>query len=80
MSSFEKRFRMTEALARDRLKKENCGSMVCHLLSNDDETFSLLYHIVCEWCDYCDEQGDCRGIPDIQPILAKADPYANQNR
>lgn len=52
------RWRGTEQEAREQLKQS--GNMIIHLLSNDDGTFSLMRHIVCEHCHYCDVQGDCR--------------------
>jgi len=48
-------------------------------LDNGDGTYSIMYHIVCEFCDYCEEQGDCRGRGDFVTPLAKEDPYKLQN-
>jgi hypothetical protein len=33
------------------------SNMISHLLINDDATYSVVYHIVCEHCDYCDSRG-----------------------
>lgn len=55
---------------------ESPSNAICHILSNDDCSYSLMYHIVCEYCDYCDSQGDCRDIFSIERIVpAKEDPY-----
>lgn len=77
MSSFEDRERMSLDDARG--VAESPTNMITHLLSNDDGTFSVMSHIVCEWCDYCDTQGDCRGGAGA-PVPAKPNPYENQER
>jgi len=76
--SFETRSRYTEEEARSILAKP--ASVIQHLLKNIDGTFSVMSHIVCEWCDYCDEQGDCRGNMDAEPVNAKCNPYEQQER
>lgn len=78
--SFENRLRMTEKEARNALV-ENIGPMIMHLLKNiDDDSFSIMSHINCEWCDFCDEQGDCRFKSDAVPCIAKPNPYENQDK
>lgn len=42
-----------------------------HVIANDDGTFSVMSHIVCEWCDYCDQGG-------YGPFPAKENPYEHQ--
>jgi len=79
MSSFKERERMSYQDAIKTLRKYS--NMIAHLLLNDDGTFSIMYHIVCEWCDYCQLQGDCRLLEnddgsDITPLLAKSNPYS----
>ena len=76
--NFENRPRYAEKEARMALE-HRAGSMVMHLLDNQDGTFSIMEHIVCEHCDYCTEQGDARLQRDIKAVVAKADPYENQN-
>jgi hypothetical protein len=49
------------------------SNMISHILANDDGTFSVMSHIVCEFCDYCEAGG-------VVPFPAKADPYENQRR
>ncbi len=51
---------------------------ISHLLDNGDGTYSVMCHIVCEWCDYCDSQGDCRLKPDCVPVPYQDDPYQGQ--
>lgn len=51
------------------------SNAINHLISNDDGTYSIMFHIVCEHCDYCDSQGDCRGMTDPVAVPAKPDPY-----
>lgn len=79
MSAYEDRFRYTEEEAR-RILVEGADAFIMHLLINDDDTFSIMQHIVCEWCDYCDSQGDARLKPDIKAVTAKPDPYEFQER
>lgn len=52
-------------------------NVITHVLANDDKTFSVMSHIVCEHCDYCDSQGDCRciDVTTVRPVPAKEDPY-----
>ena len=73
-SDFECRQRMTLTEANQYLLNSQ-SNMIAHLLDNGDGTYSLLYHIVCEHCDYCYTQGDCRGRGDAVPQLAKLLPY-----
>jgi lipoate synthase len=79
MSNYEDRPRYTEEEAR-RILAEGACAAIMHLLLNDDGTFSIMYHIVCEHCDYCDSQGDARRKKDIEAVPAKPDPYEFQER
>lgn len=74
IDSFESRLRMTREQATKLLVNSN-SNMIAHLLDNQDGTYSLVYHIVCEYCDYCESQGDCRGRPDAPPKPAKVRIY-----
>lgn len=74
IDNFESRLRMTKEQAMELLANSN-SNMVAHLLDNQDGTYSLVYHIVCEYCDYCESQGDCRWRPDAQPQPAKVRIY-----
>lgn len=76
-TNFENRLRFTESQAREALMEPT--NMISHLLDNGDGTFSIMYHIVCAWCDYCEDQGDCRMRPDAPAVPAKEDPYENEN-
>lgn len=53
------------------------SSMIRHLLINKDGTYSIMSHIV---CDYCDTQGDCRGVERPVAVPAKQDPYEVEGR
>jgi hypothetical protein len=77
MSNYEDRFRYTEEEAR-RILVDEADAAIMHLLLNDDGTFSIMSHIVCEHCDYCDSQGDARLQHDIEAVAAKPDPYEFQ--
>lgn len=68
------RFDLDEAT---RYLQEPSG-MVRHLLVNKDGTYSIMSHIVCEWCDYCTTQGDCRGVETPVAVPAKPDPYEGE--
>lgn len=72
--TFENRWRGTEKEARISLLNSK-SNMIGHLLDNQDNTFSIMSHIVCEYCDYCEEQGDCRGRYDMKPCIAKENSY-----
>lgn len=75
MSDFSNRprFKLGEIL---KYLHENPSNAICHILSNDDGTYSMMYHIVCEHCDHCDSQGDCRDIFQITKIdKVKENPY-----
>lgn len=56
-----------------------------HVLSNEDGTFSVMAHINCEFCDYCEQANqDGKLLPGpwyvTGPFDAKEDPYENRNR
>lgn len=78
--NFDERDRYTEAEARQYLTDWAGSNATLHLLKNDDGTFSIMSHINCEWCDYCDERGDARGEPNIEPCVAKPNAYELQGR
>lgn len=69
-TSFAKRWRGTLEEARLAASK---GNMTSHILDNQDGTYSIMSHLVCEWCDYCEEF-------DIDIHIAKANPYENQEK
>ena len=78
MSRFADRTRHSlEDCKRDMLN--STSNAINHVLDNGDGTYSVMYHIVCEFCDYCEEQGDCRGRDDFVTPLTKEDPYELQN-
>ncbi len=78
--SYENRPRFTEAEIRTYLAGEaRKSNKIHHLLDNLDGSFSVLTHIVCEFCDYCVEQGDVRGEADALAEKAKPDPYQGEN-
>nr|AMP48631.1 hypothetical protein [uncultured bacterium] len=61
---------MLEALTRP-------SAWIEHMLDNEDGTFSVMSHINCEWCDYCDDE---KGLQGGERTIhkAKPDPYQNQ--
>ena len=69
--SFENRprFSLKDAWA---LEKKSCGP--AHVLENGDGTYSVMSHINCEFCDYCEDEEDKR----ITIHIPKSDPYAHQ--
>lgn len=50
--SFENRERFSLETAREVYK---LSGSIRHILDNQDGTYSVMSHIVCEHCDYCDE-------------------------
>lgn len=72
MSGFQGRTRMSYADAVVLVEKP--GNTIRHLLDNEDGTYSVMSHIVCEFCDYCAES---RGLLTVHK--AKADPYHNDD-
>jgi hypothetical protein len=66
MSDFANRMRMTLEQAQRVIDAPS--NRIRHILKNDDDTYSIMGHIVCEFCDYCDEGG-------IGPFTAKENPY-----
>jgi len=71
---FENRPRYSEQEVRDWLTDVD-SPMIWHLLKNEDGTYSVMGHIVCEHCDYCESQGDCRRRPEVEAVPAKIRPY-----
>ncbi len=59
---------------------------VPHLLDNEDGTYSVMSHITCEQCDYCDDyfEADPDGTKydlyegNIMIHRVKADPYSHE--
>ena len=45
-------------------------NMITHAIKNPEGDYSIMGHIVCEWCDYCTEQENGIRIHDF-----KDDPY-----
>ena len=87
--SFATRPRFSLVEARASLAKPS--NAICHLLDNQDGTFSIMSHINCEHCDYCDEYNNwwelkkTNGLTFAEickledpPFVAKEDPYAIQ--
>lgn len=88
MSDFEQRERFSLEKARELVKT---GNMIKHILINDDNTYSVMSHINCEFCDYCDlynewwykQESDGLSYEEIckleKPVFAaKSDPYEIQ--
>jgi len=68
--------------------KETSG-WIPHMLLNDDGTYSIMLHINCEWCDYCEAEDAASRVGirngwslDRPPLIhqAKEDPYENANK
>lgn len=79
MRDFYERDRYTLEQARESFLQYK-GPCIMHPIYNeDDNTYSLMSHIVCEHCDYCDDQNkyELGDFPSIIP-LAKQDPYELQ--
>jgi hypothetical protein len=87
--SFATRERFSLADARASLAKGS--NAILHLLDNQDGTFSIMSHINCEHCDYCDEfnvwyaEQKAKGLQweeisklEDPAFIAKEDPYAIQ--
>lgn len=57
---------------------------ITHVLDNGDGTYSLMYHIVCEHCDYCAAQNGVEGRWwDNNGFIihpAKENPYEDQEK
>lgn len=87
MSEFQDRERMS---LEDAKKACKLGGYIKHILDNQDGTYSLMGHINCEHCDYCDESNEWwesqknqglnyEEICKLNPIhLPKEDPYERQ--
>lgn len=83
MSDFANRWRGSKEEAIADLRKPS--NAIRHLLVNSDGTYSIMGHVVCEHCDYCEAEGDLAataGDPEHPTIEhpAKADPYENVGR
>lgn len=81
--TFEDRPRYTyEEMIKEMQKPE---AWVKHALLNDDGTYSVMRHINCEWCDYCDAANAAydSGLrsTEARPFIhmVKEDPYEHQN-
>ncbi len=80
MSSFADRSRVTLEEAKALVVDHDHPSIlgIRHILDNGDGTFSVMCHISCEWCDYCEE---ARGVADPCMVhKAKEDPYEKVGR
>lgn len=75
MSKYDKRGRMTRAQL-NQFVADYTGNCKIHALDNGDGTYSIMAHVVCEWCDYCKEQED----HGIELHDARPDPYARVGR
>lgn len=64
------RFTLDEALKELQLET----FWIRHLLDNGDGTYSIMSHIPCDWCDYCETQGNAVGKVDIQAVPFQNDP------
>lgn len=84
MDGFKNRSRMSFEDAKRIIDED--GTYFAHLLDNSDGTYSVMSHINCEHCDYCEEKDSWykAGIRDnelkYKSHLAKADPYENQRK
>ena len=61
MASHDERSRMSYADAVAVINRPT-NPCVSHLIDNQDGTYSVISHIVCHWCTFCDDQGDCRCV------------------
>ncbi len=77
---YAERDRFDEKIARELLMRPS--PKITHLTINDDGTYSIVTHINCEWCDFCEDsvQGDCRGVYDAKPVPSKMNIYENVRR
>jgi hypothetical protein len=74
--------KFSEALA----VMKKCTGWINHIILNEDKSFSIMSHINCEWCDYCDQRNAAydngiRYSDDDYPLVheAKQDPHENQS-
>lgn len=55
--------------------------MIRHLLDNGDNTYSIMAHINCEWCDFCEAGKNLSREELITTAFpAKENAYENQSR
>lgn len=59
MTSYEERPRFS---LQELLDEFQPGSMISHFTLNDDNTYSVVSHIVCEYCDYCGGSDEVGGL------------------
>jgi hypothetical protein len=82
--SFESRTRMSLDDAKKVIKK--ITNRIPHVIDNQDGTYSVMSHINCETCDYCDarNQGYKNGKRDeeldFMIHIAQEDPYRAQKK
>lgn len=83
MGNFENRDRYKNYAEALEVYKKNIGWIV-HLLLNDEGDFSIMGHINCEWCNYCEQQNIAykAGLrySDDYPLVhkAKENPYEEE--
>lgn len=88
MSNFKTRERFSLETVRDISKR---GNSISHVIDNQDGTYSVMSHINCEHCDYCDQSNDwwnkqkTLGLKyeeisklDVPIFIAQEDPYKTQ--
>lgn len=73
MSAFENRPRYSRDDAVSLMAQPT--NAIQHLLENEDGTFSVMMHIVCEYCDYCAAEAE-----GVRTHRAQEDPYARVGR
>jgi hypothetical protein len=66
MTGFVNRDRYNGIDAQNVLRLDS--NMILHVMRNDDDSYSVVGHIVCEMCDLCYAQGDARG-QDIDTLI-----------
>jgi len=74
--NFEDRDRMSLEDARkevERMYRSGGILSIHHILENEDGTYSIMRHINCEFCNYCEEGGS----PEAGKVhKARANPYS----
>ena len=58
MAHVEQQNRPRLTLEEAQKSSDSWVGMISHVLRNPEGDFSVMGHIVCEWCDYCTEQED----------------------
>jgi hypothetical protein len=68
-ATFEERQRMTHGEAMSLLVRPS--NAIEHLMDNGDGSYSIVFHIVCEHCDYCDAESEAWGKGEHDPEAGK---------